>query len=108
MGRDDAPPVESEAYHSALWARIRWLRLPIGREWSPGGHVAAQNEYLRLHALDVSPEEKIRRLIQYLKQRGDADAVEDELARIERIVRLFDVVERPPVKRLRLTARSEK
>ena len=46
MGREDAPEIREDA--AALWARMKWLRLSIGHHWPPGGHVEAQNEWLRL------------------------------------------------------------
>ena len=76
---------------AALWERLRWLRLSIGGDWPQGGHVEAQNEWLRLDRQNIPDEKKIARLRTCIIGTGwtSAAAVDAGIERLARTSRRF-------------------
>lgn len=106
MGRDAERAVVEDA--GALWERVKWLRLSIGGEWPPGGHVRAQNEWLRLDRQAIRDEQKIARLRTWIIGTGwtSVEAIDDGIERLARTARRFGGSQ-APVERLRVVARDD-
>jgi hypothetical protein len=102
MGRDDEPEHGPEV-QGALWGRMKWLRLSLGAQWPPGGHVAAQNEWLRLDALPIPDAKRVARLRSWLLLTGwnTTEEIDDEMARLGRVAARFGGCSEP-VRRLRI------